>query len=138
MPAPRRRLPREIFQTKSQAWQSLGLGEELLPRASRRGLGGLVAALLVIAATLVVYSHRAQIAPGAGLWVRFGTVLLLVVVGSAAVHWLVQSLAPRLNRRLDPATAGTIGFVVRLGAMVAVVVAAMRIAGVNTAALAVG
>jgi small-conductance mechanosensitive channel len=127
-----------MFETRSQAWHSLGLGDELLPRAPRKGFGGLLVALVVLAATLVVYSHRHQIAPGAGGWIRIGTVVVLVIVGSAAAHWLSLSISPRLNRRLDPATAGTIGFVVRLGSMIAVVVLALRIAGVNTAALAVG
>jgi small-conductance mechanosensitive channel len=47
-------------------------------------------------------------------------------------------LQPRLYRRLDPATAGTAGFVFRLLATLTVVVLALRIAGVNAATLAVG
>jgi small conductance mechanosensitive channel len=138
-PAPRRpRLPRELFETRSHAWHSLGLGDELAPRFSKRQFGGLLLALLVIAATLFVYGHRHQIAPGYGLWIRAGTVVILVIVGSAAVHWLVRGLSPRLYRRLDPATAGTTGFVVRLLAMSTVVILALRIAGVNASTLAVG
>lgn len=139
MQTPRRRkLPRELFETRSHAWESLGLGDELLPRSSKRGFAGLLIALLVLAATLFVYYNRGRLLPGHGPWVRIATVAVLIVVGSAATHWLVQSLSPRLYRRLDPATAGTLGFLVRLTAMVAVVVLALRIAGVNTAALAVG
>jgi small-conductance mechanosensitive channel len=134
----RRKLPRELFETRSHAWESLGLGDELLPRSSKRGFGGLLVALLVLAATLFVYYNRRDLLPGHGPWVRIATVAVLIVVGSAASHWLVQGLSPRLYRRLDPATAGTLGFLVRLTAMVAVVVLALRIAGVNTAALAVG
>lgn len=138
-PAPRRpRLPRELFETRSHAWHSLGLGDELAPRFSKRQFGGLLLALLVIIATLFVYGHRHQIAPGYGQWIRAGTVAILVIVGSAAVHWLVRGLSPRLYRRLDPATAGTTGFVVRLLAMTAVVILALRIAGVNAGTLAVG
>jgi small conductance mechanosensitive channel len=138
-PAPRRpRLPRELFETRSHAWHSLGLGDELAPRFSKRQLGGLLLALLVIAGTLFVYGHRHQIAPGYGQWVRIGTVVVLVIVGSAAVHWLVRGLSPPLYRRLDPATAGTTGFVVRLLAMTGVVILALRIAGVNASTLAVG
>jgi small conductance mechanosensitive channel len=138
MPPSRRKLSRDMFETKSQAWHSLGLGEELLPKPPRKGLGGLVASLFVLAATLVVYSRRGEIVPGAESWVRIATVAVLVVVGLTATHWLVQTLSPRLNRRLDPATAGTIGFLVRLATMAAVVVVALRIAGVDAAALAVG
>ena len=138
-PAPRRpRLPRELFETRSHAWHSLGLGDELAPRFSKRQFGGLLLALLVIAATLFVYGHRHQIAPGYGQWIRAATVVILVIVGSAAVHWLVRGLSPRLYRRLDPATAGTTGFVVRLLAMTTVVILALRIAGVNASTLAVG
>lgn len=138
-PAPRRpRLPRELFETRSHAWHSLGLGEELAPRFSKRQFVGLLLALLVIAGTLFVYGHRHQIAPGYGKWVRAGTVVVLVIVGSAAVHWLVRGLSPRLYRRLDPATAGTTGFVIRLLAITAVVVLALRIAGVTASTLAVG
>lgn len=139
MPAPRRpKLPRELFETRSHTWQALGLGDELTPRFSKKALGGLVLALLTIAATLVVYSQRAKIAPGYGEWFRIGTVVILVLVGSAATHWLSKGLAPRMYRRLDPATAGTVGFIVRLLAMTVVVVLALRIAGVNAGALAVG
>jgi small-conductance mechanosensitive channel len=140
MPAPRRpRLPRELFETRTHAWTALGLGEEIeTRRVSKRSLVGLVVAVLVLIATLVVYSHRRQIAPGYGEWFRIGTVVVLVLVGSAAVHWFSRSLSPRLYRRLDPATAGTVGFVFRLLAMLTVVVVALRIAGVQASTLAVG
>lgn len=139
MPTPRRRmLPRELFETRSHAWQSLGLEEELAPRLSRRTAAELLAALLVLAATLIVYYNRQRLFPGYGEWVRIGTVAILVLVGSVAIHWLVRGLSPQLYRRLNPATAGTVGFVIRLFAMALVVVLALRIAGVNAAALAVG
>jgi len=134
----RPKLPRELFETRSHAWHSLGLGDELAPRMSKRALGGLLVALLVLAATLVVYYNRHRLFPGYGEWVRIGTVAILIIVGSAAAHWLVRGLSPRLYRRLDPATAGTLGFVIRLFAIAVVVVLALRIAGVNAAALAVG
>jgi small conductance mechanosensitive channel len=134
----RRGLSRELFETRSHAWESLGLADELAPRFSRKALGGLLIAVVILAATLVVYYHRAQIAPGYGPWIRIGTVALLVIVGSVATHWLARGLSPRLYRRLDPATAGTAGFVIRLLAMAAVVILALRIAGVNASTLAVG
>jgi small-conductance mechanosensitive channel len=138
-PSPRRpRLPRELFETRSHAWHSLGLGDELAPKFSKRQFGGLLLALLVIAGTLFVYDQRREIAPGYGQWIRYGTVIVLIIVGSVATHWLVRGLSPRLYRRLDPATAGTTGFVVRLLAISAVVILALRIAGVNAGTLAVG
>jgi small-conductance mechanosensitive channel len=105
---------------------------------SRKALGGLLVALLALAATLAVYYNRHRLFPGYGEWVRIGTVIILVIVGSAATHWLVRGVSPPLYRRLDPATAGTLGFLIRLLAMAAVVILALRIAGVNAATLAVG
>jgi small conductance mechanosensitive channel len=147
MPAPKRRpnsakrpkLPRELFETRTHAWQSLGLGEEIETRGVSKGsIVGFVAAVAALIATLIVYSHRRQIAPGYGEWFRVGTVIVLILVGSAAIHWLLRAVQPRLYRRLDPATAGTMGFVFRLLATLAVVVVALRIAGVNASTLAVG
>jgi small conductance mechanosensitive channel len=142
MPAPKPRrpkLPRELFETRTHAWTSLGLGEEIETRSvSKRSLLGFIVALVALIATLVVYSHRRQIAPGYGQWFQVGTVIVLIIVGTAAIHWLSSSLQPRLYRRLDPATAGTAGFVFRLLATLAVVVLALRIAGVTAATLAVG
>ncbi|HEX6153359.1 MAG TPA: mechanosensitive ion channel family protein [Solirubrobacterales bacterium] len=137
-PPRRPRLPRELFETRSHAWHSLGLGDELAPKFSKRQFGGLLLALLVIAGTLFVYDQRQEIAPGSGQWIRYATVIILIIVGSVATHWLVRGLSPRLYRRLDPATAGTTGFVVRLVATSAVVILALRIAGVNASTLAVG
>jgi small conductance mechanosensitive channel len=138
MPAPRRRLNRELFETRSHSWQEVGLGHELEPASPGRALGGLLAALIVLAAVLVVYYRRHELLPGYGSWVRAATVVILIIVGSAGSHWLVRWISPRLFRRVDPATAGTMGFLIRLFAMAAVVVLALRIAGVTAATLAVG
>ena len=142
MPArrPKRpRLPRDLFETRTHAWESLGLGEEIETKKVSKGtIAGVIVAILALIATLVVYSHRGQIAPGYGEWFRIGTVIVLVIVGTAAISLLSRLLQPRLYRRLDPATAGTAGFVFRLLAGLVVVVAALRIAGVNTGTLAVG
>ncbi|HVX32112.1 MAG TPA: mechanosensitive ion channel domain-containing protein [Solirubrobacterales bacterium] len=142
MPArrPKRpKLPRELFETRTHAWQSLGLGEEIETRKdSKSTMVGFVVAVLALVGTLVLYSHRRQIAPGYGEWFRIGTVIVLIIVGSAAISLLLRSVQPRLYRRLDPATAGTTGFVFRLLASLAVVVVALRIAGVNAGTLAVG
>ncbi len=134
----RRRLPPELFETRSHAWRSVGLSEELERKPSKRTKGGLLLALALFAAALVVYGRRAELAPGYETVVRVAAVVVLVLAGSAAVHWFGRWASPSFYRRLDPATAGTLGFLIRLFAMVAVVVLALRIAGVTPATLAVG
>jgi small-conductance mechanosensitive channel len=138
MPAPRRRTPRDLFETRSHFWHEAGLAEELESGAPRWVPGGLLAALAAIAGTLVVYYNRAEWVPGYAPWVRVGTAVVLAVAGSAAVHWLVRSVSPRLFRRLAPATAGTLGFLVRLFAMSIVVILALRVAGIRASTLALG
>jgi len=138
MPAPRRRMPRELFETRSHSWHAVGLGEELEAGSSRRALGGLLIALLLIAATMLVYYQRKEWLPGYATWVKAGTATILVIVGSVAVHWLVRVVSPRLFRRLDPATAGTLGFLLRLFAMSVVIIVALRFAGIKASTLALG
>src|SRR5262249_55839134 len=120
------------------AWQSAGLGEELEPTAAKASRGGLLVALALIAAVLVLYGRRAELAPGYENWVRVATVAVLIVAGSAAATWLGRLLSPAFYRRLDPAIAGSVGFLVRLVSLTAVVIAALRIAGVTMGTLAVG
>lgn len=138
MPAPRRRMPRELFETRSHSWHEVGLGEELEAGSNRRALGGLLVALALIVGTMLVYYRRQEWLPGYGDWVKAGTATILVIVGSVAVHWLVRVVSPRLFRRLDPATAGTLGFLVRLFAMSIVVIVALRVAGIRASTLALG
>ena len=95
-------------------------------------------ALTLIAGTMLVYYKQGDWLPGYGGWVKGGTAMVLVIVGSIAVHWLVRATSPRLFRRLDPATAGTLGFLIRLFAMSVVVILALRVAGIRASTLALG
>ena len=47
-------------------------------------------------------------------------------------------LGPPLFRRLDPATAGTVGFLVRLVTILVAVIVALRVAGIEARTLALG
>src|SRR5262245_43389130 len=138
MPPVRRRFRPDLFETRTDAWHSAGLADELEQIPGRRPIGGLLIALLLVAAVLVVYGQREQLAPGYESWVRVGTVVVLVIAGSAATTWLGRWLSPAFYRRLDPAVAGTVGFLIRLVALTAVVIVALRIAGVTMGTLAVG
>jgi small conductance mechanosensitive channel len=92
----------------------------------------------LIAAVLVVFNRRRDLFPGLGTQVRIATVVALVVLGWALARALGRSIAPALFRRLDPATAGTVGFLVRLISIAVMVIIALRIAGLNAGTLAVG
>jgi small conductance mechanosensitive channel len=136
----RRLLPRtrSAFESRTQVWREVGLGSEIDPAAARRGKGGAVVAMALIAAVLIVFSERKTLFPGHGLEVRIATVILLVLLGWMLARSLARGFAPMLYRRLDPGTAGTIGFLLRLMTIVISAAVALRIAGLQGGTLAVG
>jgi small-conductance mechanosensitive channel len=119
-------------------WREAGLGSEIDPAAARRGKGGALVAAALIAAVLICFSERKTFFPGHGLEVRVGTVILLVLLGWMLARSLGRGFAPMLYRRLEPSTAGTIGFLLRLLTIVLATVVALRIAGLRGGTLAVG
>ena len=136
----RRLLPRtrSAFESRTQEWREVGLGSEIDAAQAPRSMTGALFAVVLIAAVLVVYSERKTLFPGYGMEVRIATVVLLVPLGWALASGLGRGFAPTLYRRLDPGTAGTVGFLLRLLTIVISIVVALRIAGLEAGALAVG
>jgi small conductance mechanosensitive channel len=126
------------FESRTQVWREAGLGAEVDAAAARRGKGGALVALALIAAVLVAFSERKTLFPGHGLEVRIATVILLVFLGWALARSLARGFAPALYRRLEPGTAGTIGFLMRLLTIVVATAVALRIAGLKGGTLAIG
>ena len=89
-------------------------------------------------ATLVMFNHRHDLIPGQGSAARIITALLLFVFGWGFASALGRTVTPAILRRMDPGTAGTVGFAIRLGTIIIVAVVALSIAGVKTSTLAVG
>lgn len=129
---------RSAFESRTQVWREVGLGSEIDPAAARRGKGGALVSLALIAAVLFCFTERKTLFPGYGLEVRIATVGLLVLLGWALARSLARGFAPMLYRRLEPGTAGTIGFLLRLLTIVIATVVALRIAGLQANTLAVG
>jgi small conductance mechanosensitive channel len=136
----RRLLPRtrSAFESRTQVWREVGLGSEIDNASARRGRGGALVALALIATVLVLFTERKTLFPGHGQEVRVATVILLILLGWALARSLGRGFAPTLYRRLEPGTAGTIGFLMRLLTIVIATIVALRIAGVKPETLAVG
>jgi small conductance mechanosensitive channel len=97
-----------------------------------------VALLLpLITAVVLAYSHRAELF-GADLPVRIGCVVALVILGWSFAMNLGRAVGPTLLKRLDPGTAGTVGFLIRLLTLMLSVIVALRLAGLRPETLAVG
>jgi small conductance mechanosensitive channel len=152
MPIPK--TPPKMFETRSQAWQEVGLARQISPRTVKRAR--LQALLLVplFIAIVVLYDNRLSLfgtttpahhgQPGTtsleGLEtpVTVVTVLALVILGWAIARDFGRGLGPALFRRLDPATAGTVGFLIRLSTVVLALFVALGVAGVKAQTLALG
>jgi small-conductance mechanosensitive channel len=126
------------FESRTEVWRQVGLGSEIDRGQAQRARGVAIVVGLLIIAVLIAFDHRQQLFPGGGTPVRAATVAALVVLGWALARTLGRGIAPALYRRLDPGTAGTLGFLIRLLAIVGMVIVALRVAGLDAGTLAVG
>jgi small conductance mechanosensitive channel len=119
--------------TSSRA-RSLTLQTAHKARKARRELVILIPLLSV---TLYAYLRREELF-GVDTPVRVGAAVVMVVLGWALARDLGRFTAPALFRRMDPATAGTVGFLIRLVFIGAAALFALRVAGLQPETLAVG
>jgi small conductance mechanosensitive channel len=141
MPPPK--TPPKMFETRSQAWQEVGLLEQVRPAAARRARveALLLAALFV--GVIVLWEHRASLLGEATLEEIETPLKVIVVVALLALGWAIardfgRALGPALFRRMEPATAGTVGFLIRLFTVGVALLVALDVAGVNPATLLLG
>jgi small-conductance mechanosensitive channel len=138
--------PPKMFETRSQAWSEVGLLEQVSPRAARRAGWEAVLLGLLFVVVVVVYDNRASLlgvdargsSPGVNTAVRIATVVVLLTLGWAISRNFGRALGPALFRRLDPATAGPVGFLIRLGMLAVTLLIALSVAGVEARTLLVG
>jgi small conductance mechanosensitive channel len=129
---------RTPFETRTELWRQVGLGAEVDRRDAKRARGSVVVLAALIAGVLILFINRGTLFPGLGTYVRVATVAALVILGWWMARSLGRGLAPALFRRMEPGTAGIVGFLIRLVTIVVVTVVALRIAGLHSSTLAVG
>jgi small conductance mechanosensitive channel len=149
-----------MFETRSDAWEKVGLSFEVNTREVRKAQWQAVIFLLCIIAVdiaahiLLDKSHevalcrRAHCAPVSLLhkWgadglqtpVRIVAVLIVIALGWALARAIGRFVGPTFLRRMDPATAGTFGFLSRLLTMLIALILAGSVGGVSLQSLAVG
>lgn len=135
-----------MFETRSQAWNEAGLLEQLSPRAARRaGLEAVVSGLLFIV-VVALFDNRTSLfgleahgsSPEANTAARIFTAIVLLILGWAIARTFGRALGPALFRRMDPATAGPVGFLIRLATLAIALLVALSVAGVQARTLLVG
>jgi small conductance mechanosensitive channel len=132
-----------MFETRSEAWERVGLDTSVNQKQVRRARVEIVLLVPLLIAVLVLYHHSADIlgrhtARQYHAWIQWGTVAVLLVGGWALARAIGRVAGPTLFRRMDPGTAGTVGFIIRLVTVAITVLVALSVAGVNTASLVAG
>jgi small conductance mechanosensitive channel len=140
--------PPKMFETRSQAWEEVGLLRQVSPGVVRRARWEALLLSLLFVGVVVLYEYRYSVlgldkaGHGELAWLRtpvdLVTVVVLLMLGWAAARDVGRAFGPALFRRLDPAIAGTVGFVIRLLTIAAAFVVALSIAGVEARTLALG
>src|SRR5579875_1611805 len=151
-----------MFETRSDAWEAAGLSVGFNERVVRRARQEALVLLPLFIAILIFWSHHWAIlshisyikhhiyvyrhhhryrAQDYAPWTTvllIATILLLISVGWTLARDLGKLAGPTFLRRMDPATAGTVGFVVRIIVVVVIVLSVLSVAGTSIKALAVG
>ncbi len=147
--------PQRMFETRSHAWKEVGLLRQISPRVVKRARLEALVLVPLFVGVVVLYENRVELlgkeAPATRghpahkyleqaleTPIRIITVLALVGLGWAIARDIGRGLGPPLFRRLDPATAGTVGFLIRLATIVLALFVALRVAGIEARTLALG
>jgi small-conductance mechanosensitive channel len=139
----RERLTRQhldrMFETRSEAWERVGLAVDVSQRAVKRARREAAILLPLLVGVLVVYALRKDVfGRGADTPVRVGTVIALVILGWAIARDIGRAAGPTFFRRMDPSTAGTVGFLMRLATIAVTLLVALRIAEVTPSTIVAG
>jgi small-conductance mechanosensitive channel len=142
-----------MFETRSQAWKEVGLLRQISPKVVRRARFEAFVLLPLFVAVVVLYDERLSLLgtykgsghhrklvleEGLETPIRAAVVIVLVILGLAIARDIGRSLGPPLFRRLDPATAGTVGFLIRLATVALALLVALGVAGIKARTLALG
>jgi len=127
----------KLFETRSHSWREAGLARQLSARAVKRARIQLFVLIPIGIATYILYKHRVELF-GVDTPARVVAAALLLAIGWQVARDIGRSVGPAMFRRMDPATAGTAGFLMRLVTILFVFVIAMRVVGLDPRTLAVG
>lgn len=151
-----------MFETRSDAWAAVGLNFEIDPAALRHARQRLCITIPLLIAVIIgrnfALDHIAAVQRANHIWnkqhaptgpfhhgqwfISKPTITVVAVICVIILGWLISRdlsrIAPAFFRRMDPATAGTVGFLVRFIAVAATVLGALAVGGISLQALAVG
>jgi small-conductance mechanosensitive channel len=122
-----------------KSWFDLGAARELSRRAAKRARVQIVVLTPLLGGVLTLYVYRDRLfSRGWDAVVRILLAVAFIALGWQLAREVGRALRPMLSKHLEPATAGTVGFLIRLWTMLIVAVIALRFAGLGSQELAVG
>ncbi len=144
-----------MFETRSQAWADAGLEFEVNRHAVRTASRRLVVEIPVLFAVVIAEAQARDHLHDIYVWnkdhlharpehwfVGKTPVTIVAVILVLALGWLISrdlaKVAPALFKRMDPATAGTVEFLIRFLTVAATVLGGLAVAGISLQAVAVG
>ena len=146
-----------MFETRSDAWEKVGLSFEVnqkeVRRAKRQAVVWLVLLIAVDVAVHVVLSNSHACPDGRGNhcsllgnWglyslatpLKILSAILVLAFGWGLARSIGRFVGPTFLRRMDPATAGTFGFLIRLLTVGIALIIALNVGGASFQSLAVG
>lgn len=134
-----------MFETRSEAWERVGLAVEANDRAIRKARRQALVLVPLFVAVIVLHDNyqswfhvSAKTASSIHTPLTAATVVALLALGWAVARDVGRAAAPTFFRRMDPATAGTVGFLIRLVTVAITLVWSLYIAGVSTSSLIAG
>jgi small conductance mechanosensitive channel len=129
---------RWALESRTEQWRQVGLGGQVDRQTAHRAQGEVIVAIAAIVGVLILFSQRDHLFPGFVTEARIATVVALAILGWRLAIALGRGLAPALFSRMEPGTAGTVGFLIRLATILVAVGVALHVAGLKASTLAVG
>ena len=129
-----------MFETHSDEWERVGLAVDVNQkgvRSARRRAALLIPAFIAVIVVYDNYESWFGVHPN-GTWstvIQIVAVVLLLGLGWAIARDIGRIAGPTFFRRMDPGTAGTVGFLVRLVTVVITIVVALDVAGLSASSL---
>src|SRR5689334_3161204 len=134
----------QMFETHSDEWERVGLAVDVNQKGVQNARRRAVLEVLLFIAVIVLFDnfkhwfHGVDAHGGLVTAVQIATVLALLALGWAIARDIGRIAGPTFFRRMDPGTAGTVGFLVRLVTVGIVVLVVLGVAGVSATSIVAG
>lgn len=153
---PRTPSPQRMFETRSHSWREAGLLHQISPGVVRRARWEALLLIPLFIGVVVLCEHRKELlglstvhgphgsrpVQGTLAWldkpVQIAAAIVLLILGLAIARDLGRAFGPALFRRMEPAMAGTVGFVIRLVTAAVALIVALSLVGVGPGTIALG